>query len=152
MNYDDLLRSQIYALWERYPIDNEFEVDSEQAFLKKKDLKPGTIYVLTRDLQNDNAPGVDTQPVQVLILSEQNSLEIAKGFFSQFAKEYNFHAGTYDGDWVKQQYSDPVVLSNFNTVSYGYRTVLYMATNLYIMHDVVDLKSLTIDGKPIVAM
>lgn len=152
MNYNDVLRDQIYALKATYAIDCDFEVDSEQAFLKKKDLKPGTIYVLTRELQNDNAPGVDTQPVQVLILSEQNSLELAKGFFGEFAKTYNFHAATYGGVWMKQQYSDPVVLSNFNTVNYGYRSVLYISATLFIMWDVADLKNLTVDGNSVLAL
>lgn len=154
---NDKIRTQIYALRDTLGLtDFSFEVDSEQAFLKKKDLDPKTIYVLTRRLQNDNGIGVDTQPVQILVLSEQNDLDIARSFFSEFAKKYNFDASIeyykdeYGNDhsmWVKQQYSDPVVLSNFNTVSYGYRSVIYMPVTYYAMYDVVDLRDLKIDGK-----
>lgn len=150
-DYNEALRSRLYALQNTLGLsDFNFEVDSEQAFLKKKDLEPNTIYVLTKALQNDNSIGVDTQPLQIMILTEQNSLDVAKAFFSEFAKKYNFESfmQTYDVThtiWVKQQYSDPVVLSNFNTVQYGYRSVLYMSAVLYIMYDVVDLHDLYID-------
>ena len=155
MNYDynELLRSQIYHLKNTYNFQYDIEVDSEQAFLKKKDLNPNTIYVLTKDLQNDLEIGVNTQPVQILILSEQNSLEECKAFFSKFAQTYNFNSSSINykdsGNvdhyiFVKQQYAEPVVLSNFNTVDYGYRSVLYIACNLYIMDDVVDLHDLKI--------
>lgn len=155
-DYNELLRQKIYSLQQTLELEGvRFVIDSEQSFIKMKDLEPGVIYVITRDLQNDNSIGVDTQPVQILILSEQNSLEIAKSFFTDFAKKYNFEAisQTYvDSEnvrrniWIKQQYSDPVVLSNFNTMNYGYRSVLYVSTTLYIMYDVVDLKDLKIDN------
>lgn len=154
-DYNALLRAQIYEYKSEVGLTGyDFEIDSEQAFLKKKDLKPKTIYILTKELQNDNSIGVDTQPVQILILAEQNGLGEAQAFFGGFSKKYNFttysrdytEEGAQHNIWVKQQYSDPVVLSNFNTVNYGYRSVLYIAATLFIMYDVVDLKNLTIDG------
>lgn len=161
-DYNKLLREQLYSLQSQLELSNfNFEVDSEQAFLKYEgNLEPNTIYVLTKDLQNDNSINVDTQPVQILILSEQNSLDIAKAFFSEFAKRYNFIAtsqaytenNTSHNIWIKQQYSDPVVLSNFNTVSFGYRSVLYIAATLYIMYDVLDVKNLKIDTESVEAL
>ncbi len=160
-NYNKVLREKLYDLQNELGLSQfNFEVDSEQAFLKQKDLEPNTIYVLTRNLQNDNSIGVDTQPVQILVLSEQNSLDIAKALFSEFAKRYNFEAisETYTEDdethniWVKQQYSDPVVLSNFNTVDFGYRSVLYISATLYIMYDVVDISNLEINSESLKAL
>ena len=160
-DYNAVLRDQIYALKAGTALEGiSFIVDSEQAFMKKKDFAPDTVYVLTRSLQNDNGIGVDTQPIQILILTEQNSLEVTKEFFSEFAKKYNFQANlsSYEENgvshtlWVKQQYSDPVVLSNFNMVAYGYRSVLYISATLYIMKDVVDLRFLTIDGQDIIPL
>lgn len=156
-DYNRILRDKLYALQTELGLsDFNFEVDSEQAFLKAKDLQPNTIYVLTKDLQNDNSIGVETQPLQILILSEQDSLDIAKVLFTEFAKKYNFEAisETYVEDdetkniWIKQQYSDPVVLSNFNTVDYGYRSVLYVSATLYIMYGVIDVKNVTVDDNP----
>lgn len=145
--YNDLLRERLYALQETLGLtEYDFVVDSEQAFIKMKTFKPKTIYVMTKLLQNDREISIDIQPVQIMILAEQNSLETSKLLFSEFAKKYNFNVFK-DGDtWVKQQYSDPVVLSNFNTVNWGYRSVLYIGATLYIMEDVVDVENVTIDG------
>ena len=154
-DYNKILREKLYALQRELDLSEfNFDVVSEQEFIKKKDLLPNTIYVLTKNHQNDNSIGVDTQPVQILILSEQNSLDICKAVFTEFAKRYNFEAisETYVEDdetkniWIKQQYSDPVVLSNFNTVAYGYRSVLYVSATLYIMYDVIDIENVTVDG------
>lgn len=157
LNYNELLMNKLLALQNELGISNfNFVVDSEQAFLKKKDIQPGTIYVLTRMLQNDISVDMITQPVQIMILSEQDSLDIAKAFFNEFAKKYNFEAISLQDDtsnlWVKQQYSDPVVLSNFNTVEYGYRSVLYVSATLYISENVLDITDLQIDGNPVKAI
>ena len=153
-DYNRILRNKLYLLQNELGLSNfNFEVDSEQAFLKKKDLTPNTIYVLTKNLQNDNSIGVDTQPVQIMILSEQDSLDVSKAFFTEFAKKNNFEAisetYTEDGEthniWLKQQYSDPVVLSNFNAVDFGYRSVLYISATLYIMYDVIDVSNVYVD-------
>lgn len=152
-DYNETLRRQIYRLKETNALDGyDFVIDSEQAFLKYKDLKPNTIYVLTKMLQNEIQIGVDTQPIQILILSEQNQLEVAKGFFAEFAKEYNFKAELSGSTWTKQQYSEPVVLSAFNTVDYGYRAVMYMSATIFIMENVVDVRNLQIDGNKIDAL
>lgn len=146
-DYNELLRKQLYTLQEKLGLSEyNFVVDSEQAFVKYDNLKENTIYVLTRKLQNDIQFGVDAQPVQILILSENNSLDVAKTFFGEFARTYNRQVYSNEDIWVKQQYTDPVVLSNFNTINFGYRTVLYISVQLYIMEDVVDLKDLKIDN------
>lgn len=152
-NYNNILRNRLAALQKELGLDGfDIEVDSEQAFLKTKDLKPNTIFVLTKELQNDRSIGVETQPVQIFILSEQNSLDACRILFSEFAKRNNFVAFTSGNDWIKQQYTDPVVLSNFNGVEFGYRSVLYVSATLYIMKNVVDVSNVAIDGDPIVPL
>lgn len=146
MNYNDILRDKVNRQKNALGLDYEFIVDSEQAFVKNKDLKPNTIYVLTRELQNELSVAVNTQPIQILILAEQDKLDIAMAFFKKFASDNNFVPFEDGTTWVKQQYTEPVVLSNFNTVAYGYRSVLYMAVTLYIMENVADLNNLYIDG------
>lgn len=146
-NYNELLRQQLYELKNQHSeLDAyTFIVDSEQSFIKYKDLEPNTIYVLTKLLQNEIQIGINSQPIQIFILSEQNSLDVVKSFFSELANEYNWKIIYNTDTWIKQQYNEPVVLSNFNTIDYGYRSVLYMTCNLFIMEDIVDLKDLYID-------
>ena len=152
------IRNQIYAMMAEFGYEAaDFEISDEQSFAKKKDLRPKTVYVLTRALQNDIGIGVDTQPLQMLVLTEQNEIERTKGFFAEYAKRYNFDAFTEDYSdggasytrYVKQQYTEPVVLSNFNAVSYGYRSVLYMSATFLVLDRYVDLHGLTIDGESV---
>ena len=118
-----------------------FIVEEEQMFIKRKDIDPNTIYVVIKYLASDISVNEKTQPVQLLILSEQNQLEIARMTFQELANRYNFtvYKDSGSGTYVKYQYTDPVVLSNFNGVSYGYRSVLYLTVTLRIMENVVDL-------------
>lgn len=157
LNYNDILRRKLYILQDDLGLSHfTFDVCAEQEFIKPSEMDPNTIYVLTKNLTSDNSIGVVTQPVQILILSENDSLDVARLIFSEFAKRYNFEAiSEVDGTtsiWVKQQYSDPVVLSNFNTVNYGYRSVLYISATLYIMENVIDVKNLEIDDEDIEAL
>lgn len=152
-DFNSMLRDKLVALQKDLGLSNfNIEVDAEQAFLKSKDMQPNTIYVLTKLLQNDRSIGVETQPIQIFILSEQDSLDVCKALLSEFAKRNNFVAFTSGTDWIKQQYTDPVVLSNFNTVDFGYRSVLYVSATLYIMEDVIDVSNVTIDSIPVKAL
>lgn len=146
-NYENWLEERINVLSQDLGLSNfNFVVEKEQLFSKRSSLTPNTIYVVIKNLSNTITLGATTQPVQILILSEQNSLETTQLLFSTFAKKYNFYAENNNGTYVKHQYAEPVVLSNFNTISYGYRSILYLSTTLYIMENVIDVKDLTIDG------
>ena len=155
--YEDYIRR---ALYELKSDDYEIEIDEEQAFLKIKDLKPNTIYVILKYLNNDKEDGAETQPIQFMILSEQNKMESARELFKAFASAYNWKVEFYQytddqgthTEYVKQQYTDPVVLSNFNPVTFGYRSVLYMSANLYLLDKVVDLRDLKINNVSIKAL
>lgn len=121
----------------------------EQLFAKNGEYDPDKIYVITKYLTSSIEYGVETQPVQILVLSEQNGLQEAKELFDAFTISYNWKAGTYNGTFVKQQYSSPVVMSNFNEASYGYRSVLYISATLFIMDKIADVEDLKINGVPI---
>ena len=148
-HYIDLFLKQLYAVKKRLGVQCEFKVEEEQDFIKRETLDPNTIYIVIKTLQNDIQLNIESQPLQILILSEEGSLEMAKGVFGDFARTYNWKAITVDGVWVKQEYSEPVVLSNFQTFDAGYRSVLYISAMLYIMKDVIDLHNLKVNNESI---
>lgn len=121
----------------------------EQLFAKNGEYDPNKIYVITKYLTSSIEYGVETQPVQILVLSEQNGLQEAKELFDAFTLSHNWRAGTFDNTFVKQQYSSPVVMSNFNEAAYGYRSVLYVSATLFIMGEIADVEDLEINGVPI---
>ena len=158
--YENYLASALNQLIED---DTKIEVDEEKAFLKIKDLDPSTIYVVLKYLTNDKEQGAETQPVQMMILAKDDTDETTqttKELFKTFTDRYNWKVEYYqytdeDGthtEYVKQQYSDPVVLSNFNSVTFGYRSVLYVSVNLFLLDKVVDLRGLQIDSIDITAL
>lgn len=123
--------------------DFVFEVCTEQAFLKKQ-LEPSTIYVVIKYLSTTNTLNAVTQPVQLLVFCEQNQIQASQIIFRKFVESHNFEVIKEPGIYVKQDYREPVVLSNFNEVSYGYRTIMYISGTLYIMEGIIDIDDLAI--------
>lgn len=146
-NYKEYLINKLLDIQTDEGLSNfKFEVEEEQMFVKRKDYDEKTIYIVIKYLQDDKQIGATTQPIQMLILSEQNDLEVAKILFSKFATQNNWVSFTDGTDYIKQQYTDPVILSNFNPVLYGYRSVMYMTANLTIIFNVIDIKDLKLNN------
>jgi len=148
-HYEDELNKALLKIQNELGLDKvSFVVEPEQLFAKRNSLDPNKIFVVVKYLASDIDVNEKTQPVQVLILAEQNSLDMTRIIFTELAKRYNFtvYADTTNGFYVKYQYSDPVVLSNFNEVSFGYRSILYLGVTLRIMENVVDV-GVTSSGK-----
>ena len=121
-------------------------ISEEQNFAKMDELTPNTIYVVIKYLSSSIEYYAETTPIQLLVLSEQNSMEKAQIIMSKFTERYNWKVEE-DGDaYVKQQYNSPVVLNNYVEVSYGWRSVLYVTGTLFKMDNVVDVKDVNIDS------
>ena len=124
------------------------EVYNEQEYAKNRSIKPKTITIITKFLNSSLMMNVKTQPIQMLIITEENSLAVANSIITNFTEKYNFYVNT-DGDvYTKNIYSTPQVISNFNLVGIGYRSVLYVNTTLIILEKVMDITNLSvsIDG------
>lgn len=137
-NFENYLLQELHS--------DKIIVSSEQLYVKDGEYDPNKIYVVTKYLTSDIEYGVETQPVQILVFSEENGMQEAKELFDAFAVSHNWRSGIYNGSFVKQQYSSPVVMSNFNEASYGFRSVLYISCTLYIMNNIEDVTNLKING------
>lgn len=145
-NYNDWLAEKLISIKTELGFDDfDISVESEQTFLTHT-INPKTIYVVTKYLGSNIQFSAEIQPVQIMILSEQNSLEVTKSIFNKFAEDWNWKVTTSGTTFVKHQYVKPIVMNNFNEVSFGYRSVLYMSATLTIMENVLDLSSLVIDN------
>ena len=164
MNYDYKyhLLQQLITLQTELGLSNfDFTIEEEQDFIKRKDYDPNTIYIVIKYLTDTKQVGASVQPVQLLILTEQNSLDVTKILFNNFSDSNNWHTYTYtytdDSNnshtiYIKQQYSAPVVLSNFNPVLDGYHSVVYVSATLFVMEDYADVTELTIGLETIEAI
>lgn len=124
-------------------------VSEEQSFAKMDELTPDSIYVVIKYLSSDIQYYTETVPIQILVLSEQNSLEKAQMLMNKFSTDNNWQLIIEGTTHIKQQYNSPVVLNNYVEVAYGYRSVLYVTGTLYIMENVVDVTDVTIDDEEI---
>lgn len=144
-DYESKLREYIAHAQRDSGLDNYiFDIVNEQDFLKMSELVPEHIYVVIKYLTTSETLQVTTQPIQILIMCEQNQIQASQIIFSKIVEAHNFEATTENGIFVKQDYRQPVVLSNFNEVSYGYRSILYVSATLLIMENVIDIKNLVI--------
>lgn len=144
-NYENYIITELISLQSQMGLsDFNFEIETEEAFVKREDYNENTIYIIIKYLSDDKTSGAVIQPVQFLILSEQDQLDVAKAIFDKFATDHNFVAVIESTEYIKQQYTNPVVLSNFNPVMYGYRSVMYMTSNLYILTAIIDFKKITV--------
>jgi len=149
-DYEAYLLSKLTAIQEDQGLsDFNFEIETEQAFIKRKDYDPNTIYIIIKYLADNKQFNATQQPIQLLILTEQNSLDVSKIIFDKFTQDYNWKVEIQGTTYVKQQYSQPVVLSNFNPVAYGYRSVMYVSTTLYVLEGFIDVTDFKIDTKSI---
>lgn len=146
--FDEWLVSKLYSIQELLNVSNfNFVVNNEQDFIMPEHHDENTIYIVVKKLSNSISYNFTTQPYQLMILTENNSLEIAQLVFKTLAQTYNYQAQHSNNEWVKFILNEPVVLSNFNQVFYGYRSVLYMTPTLQIMENVGDIENIKINDE-----
>lgn len=121
-------------------------ISEEQNFAKMDELTPDSIYIVIKYLSSSIEYYAETMPIQILVLSEQNSMEKAQMLMSKFTETYNWNIIEENNTYIKQQYNSPVVLNNYVEVGYGYRSVLYVTGTLFIMENLVDVKDVYVDG------
>lgn len=122
-----------------------FEICNEQMFYKK-DLKntKNTIFIVLKYYPATLNFGQILLPMQMDVVSEQNKLDIAKRLMCAFAETYNLE---FNDDYtIKQYYQSPTVLSNFNEIGYGYRSLLTMRGTLQISENSNLIKSISLVG------
>lgn len=132
--------------------DFNIEVYNEQDYAKNRSIKAKTITVIVKFLASAIVFSAKTQPIQMLVIAEENGLSVANSILTKFADTYNFATIPDGTTYVKHMYSSPVVLSNFNLIGIGLRTVLYINTTLFILEDVMDINDLKVDGNPVQMM
>lgn len=149
MNYDfkNYLFEKLTGIAVELNTGVDVYVAEEQNFAKMEQFTPNTIYVVIKYLSSSIEYYAETMPIQILVLSEQDSFEKAQMILNKFANDNNWQMIIENGTHIKQQYNSPVVLNNYVEVSYGYRTVLYITGTLYIMENVVDVTDVTIDNE-----
>lgn len=129
----------------------EFNITNEQKFIIEKKgtspfkTNPRQIFIVLKTYPATLTYGSTLLPIQLDVISEKNKLDVAKRLLTLFAETYNLE---FNSDMtIKQYYQSPSVLSNFNEIGDGFRSLLTLRGTLQISDKLNIIKSLIlIDG------
>ena len=151
--YKDWLKNRLIEIKDNLDFnDFNVEVFNEQDYAKHRSIKPKMITVIIKFLADNKIFAAKTQPIQMLVITEENGMSVANSIMTSFCDTYNFATIPNGTTYIKHMYSSPVPLSNFNLIGIGLRTVLYVNTTLFILENGLDINNLKIDNKTVEAM
>lgn len=119
---------------------NSVEICDEQIFAKKKNLTPNHIYIVVKFGTASFDFGQALLPITMNAVSEQNKLSVCQKLLFDLATEYTqkppIEGSDFPStDYVKQLWNTPNIISNFNEVNIGFRSLFYMTGTLLIGHN-----------------
>lgn len=119
---------------QHYYDDLHISIKEEQMFVGSDDSeKPNTIYIVVSFLPASIDYGQTAIPITFRIISEQNNLERTRTLFNEYASRYNLIWN--EEKTMQQTYEIPSVMSNFNEVYEGFRTVLTMPGAILLLEN-----------------
>ena len=144
-NYQNFLTLELEAIKQEKNYDVNIIVATEVAYAKMQTFAPNTIYVVIKMLASNLTYNIKQQPLQIMVVSEQNRIDQTKDIMETFVTRNNWTSSIENGVYTKQQYNSPVVISNFNEIGYGTRSLIYVNGLLQIMEDIIDIEEFKID-------
>ena len=124
----DELANIITSRYEYYQ-GYDIVLNNEQQFYTIKENIPGRIYIVIKFGEASLDYGQTVAPITIQAISEHNNLEVAQTLLYEFANKYNLNFETIvEGNMsIKQVYNAPYILTSFNEVFEGFRTLMYVS-------------------------
>lgn len=97
-------------------------VCEEQMFMRKE---PNTIYIVVKFSPATLTQMQKIMPITISAIGEHNSLNVCEHLLMSFAEKY--HLEFNQEKTVRQVFTSPSVISNFNEVFDGFRSLFYMS-------------------------
>lgn len=139
MNYAnkmmEILEKEFISIMESDPeYYSSFNIilSNEQQYVKNVDRSPKTIYIVVKFLSATITYGQTLLPVTINAIGEENGLEVCQRLLLEFAQTYTLSNEINMSDGkdeyiVKQIWQAPQIMSNFNIVEAGFRSLFYMS-------------------------
>lgn len=118
----------------------------EQKFVKERDkVDPKCIFIVIKFLEGAKDNGQLQQPILINALGEQNAIDVCQRLLHEFSQKYSvaYPAQDVDNLVIKQSYSTPMMMQNFNKVGSGYRSLFYMSGTLFVGSNINLIKKIT---------
>ena len=121
-------------------------LSNEQQYIKNKDRNPKNIYIVVKFMSGSVNFDQTLYPVNFNALGEGNKLDVAQRLLLEYAQTFNLgedekwsvtwkdsqNVSHTDNYIAKQVYTQPQVMSNFNTFTTEFRTLFYMSGTFLI--------------------
>lgn len=129
----DIIEKQLKNIFEYNPDfygDYDYILKNEQMFVKDINRKePGNIYIVVKFLPAQINYGQNIIPFTITAVAEQNKFEVCQRLLMEYAQAFNLRPSQYLNKekkiyYYNQSYEAPSVMSNFNEVYSGYRSLL----------------------------
>lgn len=131
----DLLENElgnVIADDEEYYSELNFVLSNEQQYVKESKRQKNTLYIVVKFMPATINFGQVVLPITMTAVSEHNNLEKCQRLLLDFSQYWNLKTIGVSDYSVYQIYSSPSVISNFNEVYDGFRSVFSMSGTFLI--------------------
>lgn len=146
----DLIKNQLDAVMSldaEYYSQFKFEISNEQFYVPDEDREPGKIYIIVKFLPADIDFGQDVLPITIQAISEYNGLEAVQKLLLEYAQIFNLKVRRdEDNELIYQTYTTPSVISNFEAIYEGFRSVLVMSGSFLLSKNINRVNVVYFDG------
>lgn len=131
-------------------------LSNEQQYVKNNERNPKNIYIVVKFMPGTMNFGQYLYPVNFNALGEGNKLDVAQRLLLEYAQTFNLGeeetwSETYTDNGVthtdnyiaKQVYTQPQVMSNFNTFTTEFRSLFYMSGTFLIGKNSMPITKIT---------
>lgn len=145
----EIIKDQFQAVIQtdtNYYGNYNFEISNEQYYVPDEDRQDHKIYIVVKFLPAEIDYGQDVIPLTIQATSECNGIVAAQRLMLEYAQIFNLNTLVKDGKTIYQNYTSPNVISNFEIVYDGYRSLLVMSGTFLISSNINRIKLLYFDG------
>ncbi|MCR4661687.1 MAG: hypothetical protein K5765_06810 [Clostridia bacterium] len=133
-----------HAFYSQYSI----VLSNEQQYVKNKDRDPKKIYIVVKFISGSLNFGQNLVPININALGEGNKIEVCQRLLLEYAQEFNLgepidisreESGDGSAYIVKQTYTQPQVMSNFNESWNEFRSLFFMSGTFLLGKDSIPI-------------
>lgn len=153
INYKTIMENNLATVLSELGLTGTYNcvVDNEQQFLTHintaDDLVEHTIYFVIKELGGSAIFNTQVLPSTLIVLSEQNSLSVAKQVIYKYIELFNLSTFTQGFSSIKFILDTPTATANFYNFGAGTRSIFKCDVVFIISQNILDMASAKIDGE-----
>lgn len=127
-----------------------YEIFDEQEFANKE-VEEDKIYIILTAKPGTDFYKSSVVPIDINIISEQNTLKVAKQLADFFGTEWTLENTLINisNAYIQQAYTTPSVQTNFEEIDNGYRSIISFTGTFVIAYNILSIQSILVDGEEI---